>query len=482
MENQEENKIIRLSELAHIIRAKVQEGFGARTFRIVGEVANYNQSVQGQHRYFHLIEKNAGSGKIEAELSVTAFYDAALEIQHFDQITGSAFRNGIEILAEVTVNFHPSYGLKLNLIHLDAGYTLGQMHLARERTLHELITKDPEAVKLVNGRYISRNQSATLPRVVQRLAVISSEGSAGLEDFEHTLNHNPEGYHYEYRLFSTKVQGDSEGRLMRDKLVEIYHEVHHFDCVIIVRGGGGQTDFLMYDAYPIARAVARFPIPVITGLGHHKDISITDMMAHTSLKTPTQVAEFLIDHNRLFEEELYQTYYRLLVNAKSQLVTSQNKLLTIQKNTIGLGRKILQTHRNELSGMHRRMSVSAAQGLHQAKSDVALCKQSISHQIPRLLAYQREFLKGVKVHLKTAALNELKLHKKELVHLGEVFHLLSPARTLERGFALVYRDGKLETDATKIEEGKSIVVYLNNRNIKAIVKENNESKERKFDL
>jgi len=478
----EEKSVIRLSELAQLIRAKVQEGFGSRTFRIVGEVANYNQSVQGQHRYFHLIEKNPSSGKIEAELSVTAFYDAASEIQGFRQITGTEFRNGIEILAEVTVNFHPSYGLKLNLIHLDAGYTLGQMHLAREKTLHELITKDPEAVKLVHGRYYSRNQSATLPRVVQRLAVVSSEGSAGLEDFIHTLSHNPEGYHFHFQLFATKVQGDSEGRIMRDKLVEIYHQVHDFDCVVIVRGGGGQTDFLMYDGYPIARAVARFPIPVITGLGHQKDVSITDMMAHTSLKTPTQVAEYLIDHNRLFEEELHQTYYRLLVNTKSQLQMAQNKLINIQKNTIGAGQKILQKHKNGLNEIHRRMSVSAFQGLNKASAEVNICKQSIARQVPYTFYREREIIKNIHMSLKSSAQNELKHHKNELQHFGEVFHLLSPARTLERGFALVYRDGKLETDATKIKEGKSIVVYLNNRNIKAKVEENYESKERKFDL
>ncbi|WP_431244478.1 exodeoxyribonuclease VII large subunit [Flavobacterium sp. P21] len=133
------------------------------------------------------------------------------------------------------------------------------------------------------------------------MAVISASNSAGNEDFRHTLRHNDFGYSFQADDYYTVVQGDNNAKLFLNKLIEVYSSGIPYDAIIIIRGGGAQSDFLIFDNYQIGRAVAKFPIPVITGIGHQKNVSIVDLMAHTSTKTPTKAAEFIIAHNRSFE-------------------------------------------------------------------------------------------------------------------------------------------------------------------------------------
>jgi exodeoxyribonuclease VII large subunit len=149
--------------------------------------------------------------------------------------------------------------------------------------------------------------------------VLSSEQSAGYQDFLHTIEENLQGYKFELKLFPVLVQGEANADALVKRLIEVYESVLRFDAVVIVRGGGSQTDLLLFDAYPLVRAIARFPIPVFTGLGHLKDVSLADLVAHSALKTPTKVAEFIIDHNAMFEQRLIDLRQRMVLRVQGKL-------------------------------------------------------------------------------------------------------------------------------------------------------------------
>src|SRR5690606_736786 len=150
-----------------------------------------------------------------------------------------------------------------------------------------LLERNPEHIRLDNEKIITFNQELSLPPVIQRIAIIASPSSAGYGDFLHTLNNNAAGFSFKTDLFPTEVQGQGNAQIMVDRLVQIYESERDYDAVVIIRGGGATTDLLLFDQYPIARAIARFPIPVITGIGHQRDNTLADQVSHTSLKTPT---------------------------------------------------------------------------------------------------------------------------------------------------------------------------------------------------
>src|SRR5690606_8737730 len=180
--------------------------------------------------------------------------------------------------------------------------SLGNLERLRKETLRRLLQENPDHVALVDDQYITRNKQLRLNCVIQRIALIGSPRSEGYTDFVHTIDHNQFGYRFAIDYYYSAVQGVSAEQELVSTLIKVYEKSKDvpYDCVVITRGGGAKTDFLVFDTYALSRVVARFPIPIITGIGHHKDVSIVDMMAHTLTKTPTKAAEFILAHNRAF--------------------------------------------------------------------------------------------------------------------------------------------------------------------------------------
>src|SRR5690606_28233649 len=182
------------------------------------------------------------------------------------------------------------YGLSLTLIDLDPNFTLGNLERLRKETLRRLVQENPDHVSLVKDQYVTRNKQLKLNCVIQRIALIGSPRSEGYTDFVHTMDHNQFGYTFAIDYYYSAVQGVSAEHELVKTLLQVYEKSKQspYDCVVITRGGGAKTDFLVFDTYALSRIVARFPIPIITGIGHHKDVSIVDLMAHTPTKTPTK--------------------------------------------------------------------------------------------------------------------------------------------------------------------------------------------------
>lgn len=473
---------IRLSEFTALIRQTLEERFAGQTFWVIAEVSNLNHYTRTHTFYFHLVEKEEGSGQIKAEVSASAFGPAAYEIEAFEQQTGQQFKNGIQVLVNISVNYHPVYGLKVNLNKIDASFTIGQLQQQREATLAKLVVENPDAVQFINGNYYTRNQQLELPTVIQRVAVISSESSAGLQDFRHTIEENPYGYRFEVQLFHTLVQGDEQGKQLVDRLLEVYRSKNPFDVVVIVRGGGAQTDFLMFDTYPLARAVARFPIPVITGLGHLKDISICDMMAHSAVKTPTKAAEFILAHNRKFEESLLQIRQQIVIKTQQLVLRQKEEMGHLSAQIQQHAREMLNKQQEELN-MKRQLITNQSTGLlYQHSKNLNQLSLQLSSRPSVIVGNAHHDLKRIASDVAQFSQRFLKNNSGYVQHYETLFQILSPANTLKRGFALVMKKNEVLANADSIQKGDAIQVYLGDKELEVTVNSKKKGNAKRFDL
>ncbi len=308
---------IRLSELATLIDNTLHNTFGGNTFWVKAETSDIKNYPDRQYCFLTLIEKSGSS--------IVAKMDAVIWRQHYDiiqkfvEVTGISFEKNISLLMRIQVSFSASYGLRLQVLELDHGFTIGAIELQRQATLKQLLVQNPDDVALVNGTYITYNNRLLLPRVIQNIALITAPGSDGERDFIHELSHNLYGYTFNVDSYLTTIQGKEAEKSILSQLDLILSFDKPYDIVAIVRGGGSQTDFSAFDTYNLGLKIASFPIPIIAGIGHERNVSIADLMCFASVKTPTKAASFIVEVNAVFEKEVEQLKQKL-VQASSNII------------------------------------------------------------------------------------------------------------------------------------------------------------------
>jgi exodeoxyribonuclease VII large subunit len=315
-----------------MLQNSIENQFGRKIFLVLAETSSLKVYHDRKQVYFNLVEKPQGEG-IKAEMSVAGFGKGYQAILDFEKQTGRPLANGMQVLVGVTIDFKPAYGLKLMLQSIDAQYSVGVIERQRQLNIDRLVKENPDAAILRGGVLYTRNKGLRMAVVIKRIAVISTTQAAGYEDFIHGLRKNKFGYQFGIDLYSAKVQGEQHADALVNQMLNIYNSDKNYDVLLIMRGGGNATDLLLFDTYSILRAVARFPIPIITGLGHLRDTTLCDLAAHTALKTPTMVAEFIINYNRSFEEAICQSFEKIkqstrlsLANASFQLQSCTQQL------------------------------------------------------------------------------------------------------------------------------------------------------------
>jgi exodeoxyribonuclease VII large subunit len=240
------------------------------------------------------------------------------------------------------------YGLSLVISDIDQSFTLGNLEKQRLNTLLRLVKENPGKIYQEDGEYITSNKLLKLNKVLQRIALVASSNSEGFHDFMSNIQKNKFAYTFNIDYYFTSVQGNFAEEELKNTMIRIYESKKEYDCVVIIRGGGAKTDFLAFDTYGIARAVARFPVPVITGIGHLRDVSITDMMAHTNTNAPTKAAEFIIAHNRTFEDELKQIQKSVIIKAQQRIAGAQQKISQMNSQVVNKSRSVLIRYNNLL--------------------------------------------------------------------------------------------------------------------------------------
>ena len=285
------------------------------------------------HCYIELVEK-AENNTLAAKVRATCWNNVySLLSAYFIQETGQALRVGMQVLVEVSVGFHPVYGLSLNIWNIDPTYTQGDLAKQRQATIR----------RLTEDGVMELQQSLEIPTLVRKVAVISAADAAGYGDFCDQLKNNRFGFRFELSLFAATMQGDHAPRSIIQALGKIASEEEKWDIVVIIRGGGATTDLGCFDDYELASHCAQFPLPILSGIGHTRDMSIVDMVTHTSVKTPTAAAEWLIERVAEQVERVNQLVVRLQRATQYAVVQENNKLQAyLQRMSYSAQRLIMQ--------------------------------------------------------------------------------------------------------------------------------------------
>jgi exodeoxyribonuclease VII large subunit len=271
-----------LLDLQRMVRATLESRF-CEPLWISAEISELKLNRSG-HCYLNLVEKGATDGAPRAEARAVIWRSAYLSLASmFEAATGATLRAGLRVLVRVLVSYHEIYGFSLQIVDLDPRYTLGEVERRRRETI----------ARLQQEGVWDMNRELELTRPTLRIAIVSSDTAAGYQDFMNELRRSP--YRFETTLFRSLMQGDAAEESIIASLHAIAEREEDFDVVAIIRGGGSTSDLALFDSYIIATHVAQFPLPIFAGIGHDKDVSVVDMVAHTSLKTPTAVATRLVE-------------------------------------------------------------------------------------------------------------------------------------------------------------------------------------------
>jgi len=354
------NEKLSLTELQLIIKDSLYLAL-PDMYWVVAEISEIKENYNG-HCYLELVEKHPDEISIRSRVKAVIWSSRYRFIKSFfENSAGESLRDGLKILIRVKIEYHEIYGLSLVINDIDPAFTIGEMALKRQQILKKL---EDEGV-------ITMNRDLDFPVVPQRIAVISSANAAGYTDFMKHLKENSFGYVFYTALIETPMQGrETESGLIK-ALERIASHLDKFDLAVIIRGGGSQTDLSWFDNYNIAYYITQFPLPVITGIGHEKDLSVTDIVAHRSLKTPTAVADYLIEcmnhaENHLIDlsNEITDMSIFMLEESKKKIETARLKLIPVAKSQLSSGRTALirikeilaSSSKNRLSNISNRVS------------------------------------------------------------------------------------------------------------------------------
>ena len=473
---------LRLSELAAAVSAALAKAFSRQQFWVVADVTNHTFKAESNYHYFELVEKDPHTHGLIAKLSAKAWGSGALSIGRFQQITGQRFTNNINVLVNVSVQYHAVYGLQLNLHDIDPNFTLGLLEQQRQATLQRLLQENPEFIRKVGDVYVTYNKELPFPRVIQRLAVIASKTSAGWQDFKHTLDNNPYRYHFFIDDYFTVVQGETNVQQLVDRLLDVFHSDKPYDAVIIIRGGGSQTDFLLFDHYLIGKAIAKFPIPVITGIGHQKNETIADLMAHLATKTPTKAAEYIINHNHGFEEAVSTFQKNIIIHSQQRFSNGFQGIGQLNSLIVNKTRTLLADHKESLYRAHQVVVNQTKSILFHRNRELVSMASTVSSK-PRVVVYNKlNDLGQIVSNIRTFKSIYFKNQLGYLGHLITVIKLVSPENTLKRGFAIVKAGGRVTSDPEDLVIGKDIQVLLRDKDITASVKSKTDYHGNDFNL
>ncbi len=299
---------IKLSELAQEIDGLIREKFTGRTFWISAETSGVKKVQNLRRCYVDFFEKGENNSVLFKGVCWSKGYQS---IELYEKITGQEFKSGINITCKVSVSFykdktHP----QLEIIEIDCTYEIGKAELERREILNRLLKENPKTIRIINEKYVTKNNQLALPVAIQKVALITGPNSDGQRDFKTAVLGNAYKYDIFINEYLSQVQGTNASQHILNSLKSIAENKDFYDVVVICRGGGNDLDFTAFNDYELSKAVAIFPIPILTGIGHDRNTSIVDLMARQKMN-PAQVGAFIIDRNMRFDSEIESLKERL---------------------------------------------------------------------------------------------------------------------------------------------------------------------------
>ena len=451
---------VTLTELQLIIRDTLYLSF-PDSYWVIAEISEMNENTAG-HCYLELIEKNPDENNVKARIRAIIWSNRYRFIKAcFEDNTGEQLRNGIKVLVKTKIEYHEIYGLSLIISDIDPAFTLGEMAIKRQLIIQKL---EDEGVFLMN-------KGLQIPSVPQRIAVISSKNAAGYSDFVNHLISNSYGYVFYTKLFEATLQGPETERSVINALDKIATKSHLFDLAVIIRGGGSQSDLSWFDNYNIAYHITQFPLPVITGIGHDKDISVTDMVAYRALKTPTAVANFLVD--LIAESENH------LIGMSSEIIKAARLIIEKNRNRIdAAGIRLFPLTKIMLSNLKDKLSSKIIDVVNTGKELVIRAGVIPSNQKSRLISRAGTIFSESSLMLKrdthrllTATKYIIGINVVKMVGLGNKLELLNPENILRRGYSITTVNGRIVKSSRELKQYEIIDTQLFEGKIKSRVVE-----------
>ncbi len=387
----EQSSAIPLSAFLGVVEDAVYQVFGERRFWVIAETADVKVYRDRFYAFLNLIEKQGS--EVVASAGAALWRTNFGKIAHFEKITGVKFENNLKIVVQLSVSYNPKYGFRLVIHDIDTAYTIGQLTIQREQILQTLAQQHPKLVWKHDDRYVSANQFIPKLSAYNNLALIAAPNSDGYRDFIHELENNPWRLKFRITVFPVPVQGENAANEMVKAIVKA-NTVSNCQAIVLVRGGGSQTDFSPFDSLELSLAVAGSKLPIFTGIGHERNISIVDELAFAQLKTPTKCAAYLVEWN-------YKVVLELS-SAKSNLLQIAQKMIIQKRNQV-------ENYRSLIAKSAMWMVVSQ--------------KQKVAHQLQKL-------------------------------------EMLQPSKTLQRGYALLRKEGRIVDTTHEIKQGDAVVIQL----------------------
>jgi len=460
LESNNREKFFTLSAISSGIREAVFEKFGERLFWIVAEISELN--LRKGHCYLSLVEKLPDSAAPVCELKGILWANKYERVsQRFRQATGTDLSANTRILFQASVRYDVKWGLNLIVEDVAPEYTIGLLQKERDQTVARLKAE---------GIY-EFNRNLKFPLVPQRLAVISAKDSRGYEDFLNKLVKNIYGYRYNVTLFPSLLQGERAATMMVDQLLEIFRSIENYDLVVIVRGGGGVVDLNCFNDYRLSRAVARYPIPVLTGIGHTTNISIVDEVAFADRITPTDAADFIIEKTRFFEERLHQVSQLLF---ESYIVSLEKEKDILSDNLELIGRLTKERFLKEnfiLSDFINQLRNNSGILLKDYSSRLVTTVNELQYRTSMLLNMRRQVIQKVYESKISRIPTELVIKQKQKIEsLESSVRMLDPLNVLKRGYSITMKNGKVIRSGKTLNRGDLIKTILYEGNIESEVR------------
>ena len=368
------DEVLTLYELNSLVHEVIEANFDDE-YWVTGELSDVSTPAYGGHFYGEFVQKDEEEDRIIARARITCWARTyGLLRLRFQKESGETLRKGLQVKLLVQVNFHEQYGYSLNILDIDSTFTLGDLAKRRREILQQL-EKDG---------ILHDNQELPLPRLLRRIAVISSPTAAGYGDFCNQLEQNEYGFRFDVKLFPAVMQGEHVPESIISALEEILSE-ESFDLVVIIRGGGASSDLSDFDSYELAACIAQYPLPVLTGIGHERDETVLDFVAHTRVKTPTAAAAFIIDHQSEEAALLDDLYLRITHSAKEQIQIEKQRLEHQKAVLPLLFTNFIQGKQSRLDLLRQRLLANGIQHIEREEHRLQLMKQRINSLDPKLV-------------------------------------------------------------------------------------------------
>jgi exodeoxyribonuclease VII large subunit len=435
---------VSLLELNSLIKKTINENLAS--YWLTAEISELSVNYSG-HCYLEFIQKDEKTERIIARARGTIWANTFRMIKpYFETTTGRTFSDGIKVMVKASIEFHEVYGLSLNILDIEPTYTVGEIALRKQKILE----------KLKSEGVIGMNKELELSYIPNRIAIISSKTAAGYEDFVNQLTQNPHRFRFYLNLFPAIMQGNEAESSIINQLDKIYQHSENFDAVIIIRGGGAQADLECFNSYWLAYNITQFPLPVLTGIGHEQDDSVVDMVAHTRLKTPTAVAEFLIDCMSAVANEL-QEVEEAIVDAARNIIVDNKSVL--KDNAYRLNKEvgsIILKRNKQLTATFSSFISSTKNNLSRQRITLARSQVYLEQNKKYFISTKRKNLHAETFRLKHEIKYCLSNKKHSVESLNQFVELNNPLHILEKGYSITTLNRKVVKDSVDLKPGDEI--------------------------